>query len=645
MEGQTNGFYEFGSFRIDRRERLLLHDGAPVPLPPKVYDTLLALVIHSGHIVEKEELMKAVWPDTFVEEANLTVNVSALRKALGEGESGQRYIETVPRRGYRFVPTVTEVKNSSADSFAEEQNNPRLVIEEECKVDVANEESADPTGVYGLPRAPRWGLPVVVIFLLVGVSVVAYYTWMKRAGHEVKVRSIAVLPFKPLVADNRDEPLEMGMCDALITRLSGLNQLVIRPTSSVVQYNKPGQDSLSAGRELGVDALLDGFVQKSGDRIRVTAQLLRISDGKHLWSGQFNENFTDIFAVEDSISQQMVEALLLNLTGEEQRQVTRHYTENVEAYQLYLKGRYFQDKMTTEGLKKSIDYFQQTTEHDPKYARAFAGLAESYILLAVHSDMPPQDSSQKAKTAAMRALEIDDAIAEAHTALAHVRFFYDWDWSGAESEFKRAIELSPNYPRAHNFYASYLIVMGRYQEAISEVKRAQGLAPVSLPINVQVARVFYFAREYDEAIEQCRKVLEMDPNYGGARQFLGRSYKQKRMYEEALTELQKARGFLAGNAEVLSLIGYTYAVSGRRIEAQTTLGELQGLSKQRYVSPYHMAMVYAGLGERDAAFLWLEKAYADREGRMTILKCAPEFDSLHADPRFPDLLRRIGLAP
>lgn len=352
MEGQTTSFYEFGSFRIDRRERLLLHDGEPVPLPPKVYDTLLALVMHSGRIVEKEELMKAVWPDTFVEDANLTVNISALRKVLGEAESEQRYIETVPRRGYRFVPTVTEVKNNSADSFAEEHTKPRLVIEEERKVDATKEESADPTGVYAVPRARRWGLPVVAISLLVGFGAVAYYTWMKRAEPELKVRSIAVLPFKPLVADNRDEPLEMGMCDALITRLSGLNQLVIRPTSSVVQYNKPGQDSLTAGRELGVDALLDGFVQRSGDRIRVTAQLLRISDGKHLWSGQFNENFTNIFAVEDSISQQMVEALLLNLTGEEQRQVTRHYTENVEAYQLYLKGRYFQDKMTPEGLKK-----------------------------------------------------------------------------------------------------------------------------------------------------------------------------------------------------------------------------------------------------------------------------------------------------
>jgi DNA-binding winged helix-turn-helix (wHTH) protein/TolB-like protein/tetratricopeptide (TPR) repeat protein len=644
MDGRTNSFYEFGPFRIDRRERLLLHDGEPVSLPPKVYDTLLELVRHSGHVVEKEELMRAIWPDTFVEEANLTVNISALRKALGEGDSERPYIETVPRRGYRFVLPVTEVKNDSADPFAEEHTNPHLVIEEQRKVE---ETKGEPTviGVRALPRSRKWGLPVVVISVLVGLGLVAYYTWTKRAEPGLKVRSIAVLPFKPLVADNRDEPLEMGMCDALITRLSGLNQLIIRPTSLVVQYNKPGQDSLTAGRELGVDALLDGFVQKSGNKIRVTAQLVSISDGKHLWSGQFNANFTDIFAVEDSISRQMTEALLLNLTGEEQTRVAKHYTENVEAYEFYLKGRYFLDKRTPDGVKKSIDYFQEATEKDPKYALAFAGLAESYVIFAVRADMPPQDSYQKAKTAAMRALEIDDTIAEAHTALAHVRCWYDWDWPGAESEFKRAIELSVSYPSATQYYASYLITMGRHQEAVSEIKQAQRLAPLSLNINVQVARILYFARQYDEAIEQCLKTLEIEPTYGGAHLFLGRAYKQKGMYGEALAELEKARDLFRNDPEVLSLIGYTYAVSGRRVEAQKVLQELQALSKQRYVSPYHLAMVYAGLGERDKAFDWLERAYTDREGRLTILKFVPEFDRLHSDPLYADLLRRVGLTP
>jgi tetratricopeptide (TPR) repeat protein len=480
--------------------------------------------------------------------------------------------------------------------------------------------------------------------LLVGLSLIAYQFWVKRSAPSVKVRSIAVLPFKPLSTDSRDESLELGMCDALTTRLGGLNQLLVRPTSSVIRYNKPGQDPLAAGRELGVDALLDGYLQRSGDRIRVTAQLLSIADGKHLWSGQFNENFTDIFAVEDSISRQIVEALRLKLTGEQQHQVTKHYTDNVEAYQLYLKGRYFQDKRTPEGLKKSIDYFQQAIEKDPNYALAFAGLADSYVVLAVRSDMRPRDSSREAKTMAMRALEIDETIAEAHASLANVRYWYDWDWSEAESEFKRAIELSPNYPTAHQYYSTYLIAMGRHEEAISEIKQALGLAPLSLQLNVQVVRILYFAHRYDEAIEQCRKVLEMDPGYG-THVFLGRIYNQKRMYKQALAEFEMARERLGDDPEVLSLIGYTWAVSGRLAEAQKVLEELRRIAKQRYVSPYHLAMVYAGLGEPDEAFDLLAKAYEDREGRMTILKFAPEFDSLRSDSRYANLVRRVGLLP
>jgi DNA-binding winged helix-turn-helix (wHTH) protein/TolB-like protein/Tfp pilus assembly protein PilF len=640
MVRQTNHFYEFGSYRIDTEERLLLHNGDPVPLPPKVYDTLLALVMHSGHTVEKEELMKAVWPDTFVEDANVTVNISALRKVLGEGEA---YIETVPRRGYRFVSPVTEVKYESSDSLAEEHIGLPFALEEQPKSDAIAEESPR-RDVHASSRGRRWGLPVVGVLLLLGVGLIAYYATVKRKPG-LKVRSIAVLPFKPLVADNRDEPLEMGMCDALITRLSGLKQLIVRPTSSVVRYNKPGQDSVAAGRELGVDVLLDGFVQKSGDRIRVTAQLLSISDGKHLWSGQFNENFTDIFALEDSISRQMVEALLPNLTGEEHRRVSKHYTDNIEAYELYLRGRYFQDRRTSEDLSKSIQYFQQATEKDPGYALAFAGLADSSVVLAVRADIPPRDSYQLARSAALRALEIDDTLAEAHTSLANVRYWYDWDWAAAETEFKRAVELSPNYPTAHQLYASYLITMGRHQEAFSEVQQAHVLDPLSLAINVQVARILYFSRGFDDAIDQCRKTLEIEPNHGGAHLFMGRCYTAKRMYQEGLQNLGKAKEVLKGSAEVISLIGYTYAASGRRVEAERMLGELRGLSKQRYVSPYHIAMVHAGLGERDTAFLWLDRAYEDREGRLTILKFAPEFDGLRSDSRYDDLLRRIGLTP
>jgi adenylate cyclase len=489
-------------------------------------------------------------------------------------------------------------------------------------------------------------LKAFLVLLVAGtLGLLAYGMWTRRAVMPVESppRTIAVLPFKPLVDTARDEPLEMGICNALIVRLGGLSQLTVRPTSSVVSYNKLGQDPLAAGRELGVDALLLGYIQRSGDRIRVTAQLLRTADGKPLWSGQFNEKFTDIFAVEDSISRQMAEALRLNLTGDEQRQVARHFTENVEAYESYMKGIYFQDKRTPEGLRKSIQYFQQATERDPQYALAFAGLAEAYALHAVRADMPAHESYRQAKSAAMRALEIDETSVEAHMVLAHIRCWYDWDWSGAESEFKRAGELGRNHPRAAQYYASYLIIMGRHQEAVSEIKRARRLAPLSLNINVQVARMLFFAREYDEAIEQCRKTLEMDPDYGGAHLFLGKIYKQKGLYREALAELERARELLGDNAEILSMIGYTHAAAGRRTEAEQVLQELDGLSRQRYISPYHAAVIYAGLGEKDKAFGRLEQAYQEREGRMTLLKSAPEFDGLRSDPRLTTLLQRMNL--
>ncbi|MGZ8811664.1 MAG: tetratricopeptide repeat protein, partial [Thermoanaerobaculia bacterium] len=339
----------------------------------------------------------------------------------------------------------------------------------------------------------------------------------------------------------------------------------------------------------------------------------------------------------------IVEALHLNLTAEEQRRAAKHPTENIEAYDLYLKGRYFQDKRTPEGVAKSIDYFKEATIRDPRFALAFAALADSYVVLAIRADMLPKDSYQLAKAAAVHALEIDAATAEAHSTLANVKAWYEWDWPAAEREFKRAIELSVNDPVTYQQYATYLIATGRHQEAIAAIEHAQRLAPLSLTTNAQAARILFFTGRYDAGIEQCRKTLDMDPDFGGAHLMLGRIYAQKRMYGEALVELERARALLRNSAEVLSVIGYTHAASGHPAEARQVLEELRGLSKQRYVSPYHIAMIHAALGDRDEAFQWLEEAYDDREGRMTILRFAPEFATLRSDPRFTDLLKRMKL--
>jgi DNA-binding winged helix-turn-helix (wHTH) protein/TolB-like protein/Flp pilus assembly protein TadD len=604
--------YEFGPFRLDPVERRLQRNGEVVALTPKCFDVLVALVENRGHLIEKGDLLARVWPGQFVEEGNLSFNISELRKALGDGRGELQYIETVRTKGFRFVAPVQEIPLSP----------PELAVTQMSR---------------------RW--IIVTIVALGALGWVAYIVWPGRtvAPAEGPPKTIAVLPFKPLTATMRDEPLEIGICDALINRLAGVEQLVVLPTGSVVAYNRLGQDPLDAGRKLHADALLDGYIQRSHDRIRVTARLLRTSDGKSLWTGEFNESFTDIFTVEDSISRKIVEALHLKLTRDERQRVTKHHTENIEAYDLYLKGQFFQDKRTREGLLKSIDYFQEATHRDPGYALAFAAMSDSWTVLAVRGDMPPAEVYEKAKAAASRAAEIDDSLAEAHRALANVKSWWEWDWPGAEREFKRAIELSANDPIPNQQYAGFLVTMGRHPEAISEIKRAQRLAPLSLTTNVQAARVLYFAGRYEESLEECRKTLDMDPNFAGAYMFLGRIHAQKGLYREALSELERARVLQHDSAEVRGLIGYTYAVSGRAGEAERVLKELRGLSKERYVSPYHVAMIYAGLGKRDDAFQWLEKAYDAREGRLTIVRFAPEFSSLRSDPRFTRLLQRMKL--
>ena len=615
MPGLGKHLYAFDRFVLDPEERRLLRDGEAVALTPKCFDLLVVLVQNSGHLLAKSDLLERVWPGQFVEEGNLSFNISELRKALGEREDGQQYIETVRKKGFRFVANVEERMGSG--------------------VAVAVRP----------PPAPRSRRRAVVAIVLAAAALVALVAYLARRRGAVpppgeRPRTLAVLPFKPLAANARDEPLEMGICNSLVTRLSSIDELVVRPTSAVVEYNRMGQDPLAAGRALGVDVLLDGYIQRSQAKIRVTVRLLRTADGKSLWSGEFNESFTDIFAVEDSISRQIVEALNLKLSGAEQRAVTKHGTESVEAYELYVKGLYLQEKRTPAEIEKSIDYFRAATAKDPRYALAFAAIANSYVILAVRADMRPRDSYANAKTAAMRAVQLDDRTAEAHSSLGYVKAWYDWDFAGAEREFRRAFELSANAPMTYQQYASFLLSAGRLDEAVSQITRAQHLDPVSLPTEVQAARIYFFKHDYDRATAECRKIIDVDPEFAGAHQFLGRIYAQQRLYPQALRELERARSRV-DNAEVLSLIGYTYAVSGRRNEATAVLDELRTWSARKYVSPYHFALVYAGLGASADAFQWLEKAYEEREGRLTILGDAPEFSSLRPDPRFQDLVRRI----
>ncbi|MFY9610946.1 MAG: protein kinase [Blastocatellia bacterium] len=484
---------------------------------------------------------------------------------------------------------------------------------------------------------------------LLGVAAAVYFTRPRPAAPAVTtpaVKSIAVLPFKPVVASSRDESLEMGMADTLITRLSNIKQIIVRPISAVRNYGELDQDAMAAGREQRVDAVLDGNIQKSGEQVRVTVRLVNVADGQQLWADKFDEKMTNIFAVQDSISRKVTDALAVKLSGEERELLTKRYTDNAEAYQLYLKGRYYQSSRTEEGLKKGIEFFEQAIARDPSYALAFSGLADSYSYLGNHGFLPPNEASPIAKQEAMKALKIDETLAEAHTSLAYVRMNYDWDWPGAGKEYERAIELDPGYTKAHSLYAWYLAAQGRFDEAIAEMKRSLEIDPLSLYDNTNLGWHLYMSRRYAQAIEQLQMTLDMEPNFAQARIDLGQVYEQEKMYEQAVVELQKAMALYGGSPTSRAALGHAYAIAGKKGEARRVVSQLKDLSKRKHVSSYDIAIIYTGLGETEQAFAWLEKAYKQRDGWLAgRLKVDPRLDNLRSDPRLADLMRRVGLTP
>jgi TolB-like protein/Tfp pilus assembly protein PilF len=472
----------------------------------------------------------------------------------------------------------------------------------------------------------------------------ALYLLLPRAQPKGEaINSMAVLPFKPLVAESHDESLELGMADTLITRLSGIKQLIVRPVSAVRKYTSAEQSAVAAGKEQQVDAVLESHFQRSGDRIRVTARLVRVVDGSTVWAGKFDERFTDVFAVQDDISEQVVGALALQLTSAERKLLAKRGTENAEAYLLYQKGRFIQSKRTLEAFNKSAEFFNRAIEKDPNFALAYVGLADAYPSTAYG---PPlnQDSILKRKTALKRALELDETLAEIHVTLAN-DFYGEWNLAESTREFQRALELNPNYAPAHQGYGRRnLLLMGRLDEALAHLKRAQELDPLSLIINSDIGTFYFFMGQYDRAIEQQRKTLEMDQNFYPAHRYLARALEMKGLLQEAIAEYQKA-GQLNENPLLLANIGRIYAVSGKKAEALKILEQLKEISRKSYVSPYCFVIVYLGLGEKDQAFQWLERAYRERVLDLSHLTVDPYFAGLRSDPRFIDLVRRIGIAP
>jgi DNA-binding winged helix-turn-helix (wHTH) protein/TolB-like protein/Tfp pilus assembly protein PilF len=626
IESSSRRYYSFGHFELHPARRALLSGGKVVPLAPKAVEMLLLLVENRGRVLEKQELLEYLWPESIVEEANLSQTIYLLRRAMAEGSDGEQYVETIPKRGYRFIAQVVESVDESAN---------------------ATEREPVETGLLLQSRRTRW-MTIGALAILIGIVTFASYQWSSRSAGKIEpggpIRSLAVLPFKPLNTDG-DNYLGLGMADTLITRLSDLDQIIVHPISAVRKYDSIDAHPLAAGKELKVDAVLEGTLQKTADRLRVTLRLHDVRDGRTLWSGKFDEKLTDIFMVQDSISDQVAAAMALNLSREKRTLMFRRYTDNAAAYELYLNGRYWWNKRTVDGMKKAAEYFEQAIALSPNYALAYAGLADCYNLLSILEAAAPQEAFPKARAAAIKALEIDDTLAEARTSLGWIKWVYDWDWPGSEREFKRAIQISPGYATAYDWYAVCLAQTGRFDQALSQLRLAQRHDPLSLVIQVHTGWVYFYSGHYERAIEQYQRVLEMDPSYIWARIHLSQAYEQKGMYTEAIAELQQAVATSSVNHRHLAGLAHIFAMNGRESEARRLLDDLLEREKKQYVSPYSIALVYAGLEEKNQALAWLRKGAEQRAGRMVRLRFDHRFNNLRTEPQFIEMLRRINPAP
>ncbi len=467
----------------------------------------------------------------------------------------------------------------------------------------------------------------------------------RQAPKEKCPPSVAVLPFVNVSPEKENEYFSDGMTEEIIDALAKVEGLQVVSRTSVFAFKGKEQDIRKIGKQLNVSHVVEGSVRKAGNRVRITAQLINIADGYHLWSEHFDREMEDVFTIQEEIAHMIVNALKIKLVRKAETPLVERSTENIKAYNLFLKGRYCWNKRTEAALKQCVNYFEQAIEIDPDYMLAYCGLADAYALLGIaeYGALPPMEVMPKAKAAAVKALEIDNTLAEAQTTVAHVKAFFDWDFTGADKEFNRAIELNPNYPFSHHWYALYLSAMERHDEAIAEEKRAQELEPLSLIINKNVGTIFYYARKYEQAIEQYKKALELDPDFARTHFFLGLAYISNSMFEEAIAEIKKAITFSGENTVMLALLASAIAMSGKKDEATKILKDLKKRLKRGYVPSFNLAILYMGLDEKESAFEWLEKAYQERSSWLVSLKVEPILDGLRSDPRFTALLEKVGL--
>jgi len=624
LEAPPPAILRFGVFEMDARAGELRKHGVRTKLQDQPFHVLTLLLQRPGEVVSREELRLQIWgADTFIDFDNgLNTSINKLREALGDSADTPRFIETMPRRGYRFIAPVERLDDRG--------------------------RSAERVSRQGDTVVTNRNSPRRKAFLAAsGVALVAALAiWLAffRSKADV-IDSLAVLPFASDNSDPGTEYLSDGITESLINNLSQLPNLRVMARSTVFRYKGKDADPQKAGNNLHVHAVLSGRLLQHGDTLIVHAELMDVRTGAQLWGGLFNRKMGDVLALQADLSKEIVERLKLRLTGEERQLLAKRYTVDAEAYQSYLKGRYYWNKRSQEGTQKAAEYFQQAIDKDPAYPLAYVGLADTYVYLSFFNVVPPRDVMPRAKAMAVKALELDGQLAEAHVSLGYISYTYDWDWPAAGRHFEQARALNPAYTRAHPFYPLYLSSSGRPQEALGVAKSALDLDPASPSASHNLAVQFYFARQFNQAIEQCHKTLEMDPNFVVAYQVLGEAYLAEGMNREAVPVLEKYSALSQGGADSLALLGYSHARLEERTHALRMLQELTAASKKSFVPAFFFALVYAGLEDKDQAFTWLERAYNERYTRFAYLKLEALWDPLRSDQRFSDLVRRVGIPP
>jgi TolB-like protein/DNA-binding winged helix-turn-helix (wHTH) protein len=627
----------FGVFEADTRTGELRKHGLRIKLQEQPFQVLALLLARPGELVTREELRLKLWPaDTFVDfEHGLNKAINKLREALNDDREAPRYIETLPRRGYRFIAPVF-----SGQPLPEPSESAALTVAQLHPV------------AAGSPRRARRMTSVMILFLglLVLLASLLVFRLARRQAHpavaalSAPIRSLAVLPFQNLSGDKDQEYFADGMTDELITDLGQVSALRVISRTSVMHYKRTAKTLQQIGRELGADVILEGTVYRSGSRVRITAQLIDAQTDSHLWAHGYERDLRNVLGLQDEVARDIANEIRVELTPQERARLSASPSVNPEAHEAYLKGRYYWNQFTEAGVKKSFGFFRQAVEKDPNYALGYSGLADYYGVMYVRfSALPRNEACPKSEAAALKAVELDDSLAEAHNSLAAILLHCDWDWQGAESEFKRALQLNPNYAEAHRVYADLLIANGHTEQAVAEAERAVENDPMSGDMNMLLGWIYYMARHYDQAIQQEKKSIEMDPKRPSTHFVLGNVYAKEGQYDLAIREYRNYVELAGGEIGTSPWMGYAYALAGRRQEALEILKRLNAMSTHRPVGAFGRAIIYAGLDDKQQTFASLEKAYKAHEWPLIELKADPRFDNLRSDPRFQDLIRRVGL--